>query len=325
MGARVGAALLLAMSACVFGAGCITEPAESGEAPNGDGDGDTQTDALSERQFAGSQLPDKTLALTFNDGPGERTSELADYLSANGIKAGFFINGMRVPGRQAAIDSVINRGHTLGNHTQHHLQLTKLSSAKLISEVTDTDAFIAEAQPQGPWLLRAPFGAWSASVAHSVNATPMKKYVGSIFWDIGGVLTTNAAADWDCWGKGVSIQRCGELYLQEIHRRGHGVVLMHDIHDKTIDMVKQILPTLIAEGYHFSAITDVPSVQRAIAAGPPTSDSQCTSSTLGHPVDANACVQSHGDQKWYRCSAGDWTASTGAADTKCTQRYPLAP
>ena len=94
----------------------------------------------------------------------------------------------------------------------------------------------------------------------------MKKYVGSVFWDVGGELTSHSAADWDCWGKGVSVQRCGELYLQEIRAKKHGIVLMHDVHGKTVDMMKQILPTLKAEGYKFAALTDVPSVKRAIGA-----------------------------------------------------------
>ena len=43
-----------------------------------------------------------------------------------------------------------------------------------------------------------------------------------------------------------------------------GIVLMHDVHDDTVDMVKYVLPKLKAEGYRFAALVDVPSVRRAI-------------------------------------------------------------
>ena len=175
----------------------------------------------------------------------------------------FFINGKNVPGRQGAVDTIVGRGHLLANHTQNHLQLTKLSGDKVVKEIADTDAFIARAQPNQPFVIRAPFGAWNGKTASAINATTMKKYVGSVFWDVGGELTSHSAADWDCWGKGVSVQRCGELYLQEIRAKKHGIVLMHDVHNKSVDMMKQILPTLKAEGYKFAALTDVPSVKRA--------------------------------------------------------------
>jgi peptidoglycan/xylan/chitin deacetylase (PgdA/CDA1 family) len=290
---------------------------------DGNGDGTTGEDEIvSERQLMGNELPQKTISLTFDDGPGQRTVELADYLAAQGIKATFFINGMKVPGRQNAIDAIINRGHLLANHTQNHKQLTRLSNTQVVSEVSQTDAIIAAAQPNGPWLIRAPFGAWNGTVARTINGTTMKKYVGSVFWDVGGALTNTAAADWDCWGKGVSVQRCGELYLNEIQTKKRGIVLMHDIHNKTIDMVKAIVPKLKQDGYRFVQLTEVPAVQRAIGA-PVTNADDCASSTLGRNVAENVCVQSRRDEKWYRCVDGEWAASAGAADAACTQRFPL--
>jgi peptidoglycan/xylan/chitin deacetylase (PgdA/CDA1 family) len=101
--------------------------------------------------------------------------ELADCLAQNGVPGTFFINGMKLPGRQAMVDKVTGRGHLLANHTQHHLQLTKLSSANLLKEVADTDAIVAAEQPGGPFLIRAPFGAWNGTIAKSLRsarATP---------------------------------------------------------------------------------------------------------------------------------------------------------
>ena len=189
----------------------------------------------------------------------------------------------------------------------------------MVSEVAETDAMIVRVQPHKPSVIRAPFGAWTGNTARAVNATPMKKYVGSVFWDVGGKLTASAAADWDCWRKGVSVTDCGALYLQEIRAKKRGIVLMHDVHSKTIDMVKMILPTLKAEGFKFAPLLDVPSVKRAIgaAAAPPPNDKDCASATLGRTVSENTCVQSRSNEKWYRCVGGEWAGATGASDAKC--------
>ncbi len=324
---RLLALLLVATSACVASAGCAvdSDTTDDGDDEAVTGDGDTREDALvAERQLNGSELPNKTISLTFDDGPGRRSAELADYLAAEGVKATFFINGSKVSGRQGAIDKIVGRGHLLANHTHNHKQLTKLSSAAIVKEIADTDAIITQVQPRGPWVIRAPFGAWNGSVARAVNATEMKKYIGSVFWDEGGELTASAAADWDCWGKGVSVQRCGELYMSEIRRKGHGIVLFHDVHDKTVDMIKQILPMLKAEGFKFAPLQEVPSIKRALgSASTPAADDQCQSATLGHPVGENVCVQSRSTHNWSRCVDGEWIGSTGPTDTKCTQRFPL--
>jgi peptidoglycan/xylan/chitin deacetylase (PgdA/CDA1 family) len=325
----VAVMLASSVAACAALTGCVTETGggdDDDEFVQGSGDGDGADEIVSERQLMGNELPDKTISLTFDDGPGPRTAELADYLGAEGISATFFINGKNAPGRQTTLDKIVGRGHLLANHTQNHLQLTKLAAAKVVSEVSETDAIIVRVQPNKPSVLRAPFGAWTGNTARAINATPMKKYVGSVFWDVGGQLTASSAADWDCWGKGVSIDRCGALYLQEIRARKRGVVLMHDVHGKTIDMVKKIVPTLKAEGFKFAPLLDVPSVKRAIGAvaTPPTSDDDCSSATLGRSVPENTCVQSRSDQKWHRCVSGEWTAASGPTDVKCTgAKFPL--
>jgi peptidoglycan/xylan/chitin deacetylase (PgdA/CDA1 family) len=326
----LSALFALSTVACATVAGCAADTSEDDSEEgvvDGDGDGTTGEDEIvSERQLMGNELPEKTLALTYDDGPGARTGELADYLAGEGITAAFFMNGKNAPGKQLMIDKVVGRGHLLANHTQNHLQLTKLSAEKVVSEVTATDNVIKAAQPDGPWVLRAPFGAWNGNTSRAINATGMKKYVGSVFWDIGGQLTASAAADWDCWGKGYSIQRCGDLYMQEIKSKKRGIVLMHDIHGKSVDMTKYLVPKLKAEGFKFVKLQDVPSVKRAIGAatgGVAETPDQCQSATLGRNVDENVCVQSRRDQKWYRCVDGEWNASAGAGDTKCTQRIGL--
>jgi peptidoglycan/xylan/chitin deacetylase (PgdA/CDA1 family) len=321
---RLAALLLASSTACAAVTGCAFD-----DEPFDEGDGVLEDEVVSERQLFGNELPPKTLSLTYDDGPGERTAELAEYLASRGIPATFFINGDKVPGKQRHIDAIISRGHLLANHTHHHRQLTSLSSANVVSDVTRTDDIIAEAQPEGPWLIRAPFGAWNASVARTINASPMRKYVGSVFWDVGGQLTATAGADWACWGRnGKSVEECGDLYLNEIRTKGRGIVLLHDIHGKTVDMTKYLVPLLEAEGYRFVQLDAVPSVRRginAVASGATenATDGGCMSATLGRAVAEKTCVQSRNDRNWHRCVRGEWTRASGQTDARCTETFPL--
>ncbi len=322
---RSGRSLVAVFLLACGGVTACAVDAEDDAPITGDGDGTVanEEEIVSERQLMGSELPDKTLTLTFDDGPGRRTAELADYLAAQGIEGTFFINGNKVPGRQAALDTVAGRGHLVANHTQTHRALTRLSRAEVVREVEETDAVITSVQRGRISALRAPFGAWNGAATSALNGSSMRKYVGSVFWDVGGALTSTAAADWDCWGKGVSVSRCGDLYLQEARRRGRGIVLMHDVHDRTVDLVKYLVPKLQADGFRFARLEDVPSVKRATAsAGGPAPTDGCSSATLGRTVAENACVQSRRDETWYRCVAGDWVLAS-ATDARCTSRTGL--
>ena len=330
--ARLAALAAATLAITALAAGCATETStddpSSADTSATPGDGNaSEQDLISEHQLVGNELPDHTVALSFDDGPGPRTIELVDYLASQGLPATFFINGMHVPGHQNAVDAVVNRGFNLGNHTQNHLQLTKLSGAKVVSELQQTDDIVTAAIPNGPFLFRAPFGAMNQNAVTAINATPLKKYTGSIFWDIGGELTAHSAADWDCWGKHISVQQCGALYLEEIHARKKGIILMHDIHNPTIDMVKTvIIPALKAEGWNFAKMTDVPSVKRSLAnvTAPPPAQNACSSATLGHSVDQGSCVQSRSTQNWSVCTGGDWKLVSGPTDAACTgPKFPL--
>lgn len=239
----------------------------------------------------GGSLPRKTVALTFDDGPGPRTAELSTYLKNEGIQTIFFVNGARVPkdGPGARIlQQIVDDGHILGNHTQTHTSLTGRSTGgkhldpeRVVAELAETDAIIAPFVAESRFVFRAPFGDFDEQTFQAVNASPMKKYVGPVNWDIGDHMGEKQAVDWDCWqrgsdGKILTVQECGELYAAEIRAVGRGIVLMHDpyfIDDDpakggTVDMVQYLVPILKAEGYSFVRLDQVPDIDKLLPALP---------------------------------------------------------
>jgi peptidoglycan-N-acetylglucosamine deacetylase len=217
---------------------------------------------ITAEQEAGARMADKTIALTFDDGPAESTSELSTYLKGEGVKATFFINGVHVEGREEIVRQQIADGHLVGNHTHTHPFLTKLTATEIVEEVASTDRLLVDLAPTTPLYFRAPFGDWDANVQTTLSKSPMSKYKGPVGWDVGDQLTATTAADWACWQNGKAIEACGDLYLAEIRAKKKGIVLLHDgppgaPGDKTLAMVKYVLGVLKADGYRFVRVDDV--------------------------------------------------------------------
>lgn len=216
----------------------------------------------------------KTLYLTFDDGPGERTEELANYLSQEGIPATFFVVGAQAQLHQDVLGNIRNLGHIVANHSTSHSDMT--SDADPLGELADTDSLIQPFITSNVYLFRAPYGSWNAGVASILNAH-YSRYVGPIFWDMGGEgngLDGSYAADWKCWADGVSVKSCADGYLRETQDRGRGIVLMHDIHGRTLELVKNLVPRWKALGYHFAALDQISSIAQEIRAsgGTPLDD-----------------------------------------------------
>jgi peptidoglycan-N-acetylglucosamine deacetylase len=243
--------------------------------------------ALANAPIFGTSMAAKQLALTFDDGPDARTGELSTYLKGEGIRAAFFVNGNRLA-NTAILQQLVDDGHVVANHTQTHLSLTGVATnqprpeeAKVIEELTLTDAIIAPFVPANRFMFRAPFGDFDQTTYATLEASSMKKYVGHIEWDVGGqYIAGDAAADFACWQQAdITSQACGDLYRKEANAVGKGIVLMHDAlytkpgsvnNGNTIDMVKYLVPLLKTDGFTFIGVDEVPDIAAQLPPLPPT-------------------------------------------------------
>src|SRR6188472_629005 len=62
----------------------------------------------------------RTVALTFDDGPGPSTPAVLDVLRVNGVHATFFVVGQRVAAEPEMLRRIVAEGHALGDHTWSH-------------------------------------------------------------------------------------------------------------------------------------------------------------------------------------------------------------
>lgn len=246
---------------------------------------DSSVQDFSGPQLMGHGMASKTVSLTFDDGPGPRTVELSKFLKAEGVQGTFFIQGSAAARYPEALKQLRADGHLLANHSYTHPRMT--ASTDPVGEVRRTDDLIKPYVDQGHFLFRAPYGNWSVSVANILNSAGLTKYVGSIFWDIGGERVERAdgslakAADWACWAEDDKIEKCLEGYMNETRDLNRGIILMHDVHSRTIDMAKLMVKELKADGFDFVRTDAVPSVVAALAKRTNKGDTP--------PPDAYAC------------------------------------
>ena len=126
--------------------------------------GSIQTDAegmADGGEAAAQQEP--MIALTFDDGPDSVcTPMLLDGLKARGVKATFFLIGENIvkDGNQKIVKRMEEEGHLIGNHTYHHVDLSRLSREEAHQELALTDNLIREITGHETQIVRPPFGAF---------------------------------------------------------------------------------------------------------------------------------------------------------------------
>lgn len=262
---RTGATLLSAMAVVLAFAGCGLNKS-SHPAQTSNYEDFFQTHSITKFGLAGTH----TVALTFDDGPGNGTISILNTLRQYHIRATFFIMGTSLtPRGMKLLQAIHAEGHVIGNHTYDHPQLSKRyytsNPGRLTGELLRVHNKIAPyLDHQKNWYFRAPYGAWTASDARIANAnSTLQHYIGPIFWTVGGDLIrgrngqVKQSADWACWSKHVSVSACEQGYLNETLRHDGGVVLMHDIHSKTAQMLPKYIADLVARGFRFVTLEDI--------------------------------------------------------------------
>ena len=111
-------------------------------------------------------MKEKSVFLTFDDGPiPEVTPWVLDLLDQYEIKATFFMVGDNVRKHPETFQEVIKRGHSVGNHTMHHLQGAKVRTRRYIKDIAEAHMLI-----KSP-LFRPPHGfiRWKQAAAIKAN------------------------------------------------------------------------------------------------------------------------------------------------------------
>ena len=213
--------------------------------PSSRGDKDAKTN----REVFGNALPEKTLVLTFDDGPHPRYSQkILKTLNEYNIQPIFFHVGknlgtidkngkVKLTPHAKISQQLLDSGGVLANHSYSHPVLPKLSAEELATEIKTTNQLIKEMSGNQPALFRAPYGARNETILAKIKS--MNLY--SVMWNID-------SKDWaDPVPKSIA-----KRVLDEVEKQKQGIILFHDIQSQTVEALPLVLAELNKRGYKFA-------------------------------------------------------------------------
>ena len=90
-----------------------------------------------------------------------------------------------------------------------------------------------------------------------LKSNGLKQYSTAIHWDIGGLITTRITADWKCWKEDIEPRYCANAILNETNRMKKGIVLFHDVDERSLTLTIMMVQRWKDAGYQFVRLDDV--------------------------------------------------------------------
>ncbi len=245
------------------------------------------------------ELPPKCVALTFDDGPGPKTAELARLLRDEGVPGTFFVLGESVERHGEALDAIRECGHVIGLHAEKHHQFRSVGQAS--DELSRCAGRIGDYLSDTTWF-RPPYG---------IGDWAVPGFAGPVGWHAQG-------RDWDItYRHGQTVGNCVDSIVDGIVRQGGGIVLLHDFAPATefrpaglsesdldlrvIEITTSLIDRLRGEGFSFVGLPEPPRAAgpepganfRALpAAGGPPAEMR-GGSVIGLPADDFQAIRLH--------------------------------
>lgn len=189
---------------------------------------------------------DKTVYLTFDDGPSSITEEVLSVLRKEGVKATFFVLGREAERRPDLIRRMAAEGHVIGNHTYDHNYKDLYSGFEAFwGQIKETERIIWNITGQAPLLVRAPGGTYGHFDAAYFKLLKEAGYT-VVDWNVDSG---------DSRRRGVPAAEIIEGSLTGLSKPG-AVVLLHDGagHEASAEALPAIIARYKAAGYVFAVL-----------------------------------------------------------------------
>ena len=178
------------------------------------------------------------VALTFDDGPSAAaTAKILDLLERYQVKATFFVLGNMAEALPELLKRQVALGCEIGNHTQGHKYLTKLSVTDMRYQIDTVNNHVEAVTGVRPRLLRPPYGAKNDYVRAEAGMPLM-------LWNI----------DTEDW-KHRNAQKTIDAVLNFV--KDGDVILMHDLYATTAEACETIIPELINRGFELVTVSEL--------------------------------------------------------------------
>ena len=180
----------------------------------------------------------KLVALTFDDGPNAATtSQALDILAKYHVKGTFFMLGKNVAENEQLVKRVHDEGHEIGNHSWSHPLLTTLSLDQAKKQIEETQVALQSVIGESPKLMRPPYGAINDTIRNAVDMS-------FVMWNVDSL-------DWK--------NRNTPSIMEQVKKQttSGSIILMHDIHQTTINALPSVIEYLQKNGYTLVTVSEL--------------------------------------------------------------------
>ena len=188
----------------------------------------------------------KVLYLTFDAGyENGCTGKILDVLKRQEVPAAFFLVGNYIEKNADLVRRMVAEGHTVGNHTMHHYDMSKLTEpAAFRKELTELEALYEATvgQPMKKYY-RPPQGTYSEENLKLAKEMGYK----TVFWSL-------AYVDWNN-DRQPTRQQAFDKLLPRVH--DGAVVLLHSTSETNAEILEELLTKWKEMGYEFAPIDDL--------------------------------------------------------------------
>lgn len=198
--------------------------------------------------------PNKTIFLTFDDGPSARTGEVLDILKQKNVKATFFVVGNTSTAGKDYMKRIVEEGHTIAPHTfTHNFKSIYSSVEAYLNDFNKIYTLIYETTGVKPTIFRFAGGSknsFNKNNYREIIAEMTRRGFNYYDWN----LSTGDAVQKSL----TPAEKCLSNVLNYSAKYNNAVVLMHDAQPKTTTV--QALPALIDglrnQGFSFQKLSN---------------------------------------------------------------------
>ncbi len=206
---------------------------------------------------------------TYDDGPTlTDTLRLLDVLDTYGVKATFFVTGEAVEKSPASARAIVERGHSIGCHSVTHIYDKIYASVDALEEELlwweDIVTAAGITLDDGHKLFRYPGGSnnnaidaeESAAMTEMLTSHGYRAYDWNVVTNDAVLYTAPDGTDTYDYIRDTFT----ETFAAKVQKGDHPIIiLMHETVPETIDLMPWMIETLIANGYTFGTLDEIPS------------------------------------------------------------------
>lgn len=187
------------------------------------------------------ETEEKKIAFTMNCAwSADDIDDILETLNSNEVKITFFMVGNWVDENSEAVKKIYEAGHEIGNHSNTHPHVTKLTYEQNLEEIEKCSEKIAQITGEKPTLYRAPYGEYNEEV---VSAGFENGYY-VIQWNK-DTLDYNALTGEQMW------KRIGE------NLQNGDIILSHNGTAHTSDSLDMLIKNIKEKGFQIVKVSDL--------------------------------------------------------------------